>query len=82
MTDHLRRFSLTHNSQRENWQLRDDLTRRVVRSFETKDEATTGGVLGGALGQQGGSVRIHLQNGRIEEERTFPRSADPRKSPG
>ncbi len=28
------------------------------------------------------SVRIHNENGRIQEERTYPRSADPRKSKG
>ena len=28
------------------------------------------------------SVTIHLGNGQIEEERTYPRSADPRKSKG
>lgn len=29
-----------------------------------------------------GSVKIHLANGKIEEERTYPRSADPRRSKG
>jgi hypothetical protein len=28
------------------------------------------------------SVRIHLANGRIEEERTYPHAADPSRSPG
>jgi len=28
------------------------------------------------------SVRIHKENGRIQEERTYPRGADPRKSRG
>lgn len=28
------------------------------------------------------SVRIHKENGAIQEERTYPRSADPRKSKG
>jgi hypothetical protein len=28
------------------------------------------------------SVRIHGVNGRIQEERTYPRSADPRSSKG
>lgn len=28
------------------------------------------------------SVRIHTETGRIQEERTYPRSADPRKSKG
>ena len=29
-----------------------------------------------------GSVKIHRADGSLEEERTYPRSADPRKSPG
>ena len=28
------------------------------------------------------SVRIHKANGQIQEERTYPRSADPKKSKG
>jgi hypothetical protein len=28
------------------------------------------------------SVRIHKANGRIQEERTYPRSADPRRTKG
>ena len=28
------------------------------------------------------TVKIHKQNGRIQEERTYPRSADPRQSKG
>jgi hypothetical protein len=28
------------------------------------------------------SVRIYLKNGRIQSERTYPRSADPRRSKG
>lgn len=28
------------------------------------------------------TVKIHKENGRIQEERTYPRRADPRKSPG
>jgi hypothetical protein len=28
------------------------------------------------------SVRIHKQDGKIQEERTYPRSADPRSSKG
>lgn len=28
------------------------------------------------------SVKIHKENGRIQEERTYPRSADPRQSKG
>lgn len=28
------------------------------------------------------TVKIHKQSGRIQEERTYPGSADPRRSPG
>lgn len=28
------------------------------------------------------SVRIHKENGQFQEERTYPRSADPRRSKG
>lgn len=28
------------------------------------------------------SLKIHLKNGRISEERTYPRSADPKSSKG
>jgi hypothetical protein len=32
--------------------------------------------------QDGGSVRIHKEDGKIQEERTFPRERDPKRSPG
>jgi hypothetical protein len=34
------------------------------------------------LGNQGGSVRIHKQDGQIQEERTYPGSKDPPGSRG
>jgi hypothetical protein len=49
----------------------------VVKTFKEKAKATKGGVLSRAIGGRG-SVRIKKRNGRIQEERTFPRSADPR----
>jgi hypothetical protein len=39
-------------------------------------------VLSRALGKEGGSVKIEKISGGYQEERTFPRSADPRKSKG
>ena len=32
--------------------------------------------------KDGGSLRIHKEDGRIQEERTYPRSRDPKKSKG
>ena len=78
----LRRFSLSHDRAKDDWKLVNDLTDQVIRRFDTKAEGTTGGVLGDALGSQGGSVRIHLENGLLDEERTFPGTRDPKRSPG
>lgn len=77
----LRRFNLVHDQQKDDWKLQNELG-RTVRRFETKDDATAGGVLKEALGSNGGSVRIHKENGLFQEERTFPRSRDPKSSPG
>ena len=53
---------------------------RSLSSFTRKDEAIAGGVL--ARSVKRGTVRIHTADGRIQEERTYPRSADPRRAPG
>jgi hypothetical protein len=43
----------------------------------TKADATARGVLKKAVGGVG-TVRIHKENNRIQEERTYPRSRDPK----
>jgi len=78
----LPKYTLTHDDKKNNWALEQDQTGKVVRRFDTKAEATEGGVLKRAVGAAGGSVKIQKENGRFQEERTFPRSADPKKSKG
>lgn len=78
----LRKFTLDYNEKKERWELTNDANDRVVKSFDTKDAATKGGVLSGALGADGGSVKIQKENGRFQEERTFPPEADPPQSKG
>ena len=78
----LPKFSLTKDTKRNDWKLVDDQTDMVKKRFDTKAEATQGGMLKKALGPTGGSVRIKKENGRIQEERTFPRKEDPKSSPG
>ena len=78
----LPRFTLAFDQQKEDWALRNDMSGRTVRRFETKDDATKGGVLENAVGNAGGSVRIHKLNGMYAEERTYPRSRDPHSSKG
>jgi hypothetical protein len=61
--------------------LKQDGTGQTVKTFGTKAAATKGGVLERAVGKTG-SVKIKKRNGKIQEERTYPRSADPRASKG
>lgn len=78
----LPKFTLTKNEQRNRWDLVNDKTDRLIKSFDTKAEATRRGALKGAVGTDGGSVKIQLENARFQEERTYPRSADPKSSKG
>lgn len=78
----LRKFTLEHNEQKKRWELEQDKTGEVVRTFKTKEDATKAGALERAVGPEGGSVKIQKQDGKFQEERTFPRSSDPRDSKG
>jgi len=77
----LARYSLAHDDKKKRWVLKHEVTGQVVKSFPTKAKATKGGVLEKAVGGKG-SVRIRKRNGKIHEERTYPRVADPRGSKG
>lgn len=78
----LPKFTLSKDEKQDNWALTNDTTDRVIRRFDTKGDATKGGALERAVGPDGGSVKIQKENGRFQEERTYPRSKDPRKSKG
>lgn len=78
----LPKYTLTKDERKNDWALTNDATNRVKERFDTKTEATAGGALKKALGSDGGSVKIQKENGRIQEERTYPRSKDPRRSKG
>ncbi len=78
----LPKYTVQHNEQKERWELEHDKTGKVIKSTETKGDLTKGGVLAKAVGPEGGSVKIQKENGRFQEERTFPRSRDPIKSKG
>lgn len=78
----LPKFTLTHNEQKARWELGADKSSQVVKTFAKKADATAGGALKKAIGGDGGSVKIQKVDGKFQEERTFPRSADPKKSPG
>jgi hypothetical protein len=64
------------------WSLMRDGSDRATKLFQKKTDAIRGTALEKALGKDGGSVKIQKVDGTFQEERTFPRSADPTKSPG
>ena len=76
------KFTLEKNEKKDAWDLKKDGTHEVVKRFDTKAEATKGGTLERAVGSNGGSVKIQKENGRFQEERTYPGSADPPESKG
>ena len=78
----LPKYNLSKDNDRGDWVLKEQGADRAKKRFSNKSEATAGGVLGKAVGPNGGSVRIRKEDGKIQEERTFPRSRDPKKSPG
>lgn len=78
----LPKYTLEFNEKKEKWELENDKTNRVVKSYTTKEDATAGGALRKAIGDDGGSVKIQRQDGRFQEERTYPKSLDPKESRG
>lgn len=78
----LKKFTLTKNEKKNSWDLTNDQTDRVVKRFDTKADATRRGALKQAVGQDGGSVKIQKTDGEFQEERTFPRTKDPKGSEG
>ena len=66
----------------ENWRLEKAGSDRAVKTFERKEDALKRDVLRKAVGGEGGSVKIHKENGRIQQERTYPRGRDPKSSKG
>ncbi len=78
----LKKFTLDFNKKREEWELTNDQTNKVVETFDIKSDATAGGVLKSILGKDGGSVKIKKQNNRFQEERTYPGKKDPKNSRG
>lgn len=66
----------------EKWRLEQAGSDRAVKTFDRKEDALKRDVLREAIGRGGGSVKIHKQNGRIQQERTYPRGRDPKDSKG
>jgi hypothetical protein len=62
------------------WKFRQFRSERAIKTFETKEEGLKFST--DYMNDHGGSLKIKKESGEFQEERTYPRSADPRRSPG
>lgn len=62
------------------WTLIKEGAQRASKTAATKAEITS--IAADFLKDKTASLKIHKEDGTIQEERTFPRVADPRKSKG
>ncbi len=74
----LDKFHLTKKG--NEWRLEKANSNRAVVKADTKAEAVQ--KMREYMQTHEGSVRIHKEDGKIQEERTYPRSKDPRRSKG
>ncbi|TWC22867.1 MULTISPECIES: DUF2188 domain-containing protein [unclassified Pseudomonas] len=64
----------------DGWELKKAGAERASKKAATKQELMN--ALTDFFDGKTASVKIHRADGSIEEERTYPRSADPRRSKG
>ena len=57
-------------------------SKQVVARARTKEDAVRKTARVARADSQSVTVKIHKENGRIQEERTYPRKADPRGTKG
>ena len=62
------------------WALVKEGAQRASKTAATKAEITA--IASEFLQGKTASLKIHKEDGTIQEERTFPRSADPKKTKG
>jgi hypothetical protein len=74
----LDKYDLLHED--DQWKLKERGAQRAIKTFETKDNGMDFSTH--YVKDHGGSLVVRKLNDRIQEERTYPRSADPRQSPG
>lgn len=74
----LDKYHLT--KKKDEWRLEKAGSNRAVVKADTKAEAVQKSRH--YMAKNGGSMRIHKEDGKIQEERTYPRSKDPRRTKG
>lgn len=71
-----------HLTKKDNqWKLKEEGKERSSKVFDNKQDAVKQSA-DFIKNKDGGSLKIHLENGKIQEERTYPKKDDPTKSLG
>lgn len=71
-------YHITKNG--DEWKLKKEGAQRAIKNSTTKAEAIDH--MRDFMSDKVGSVKIHKENGRIQEERTYQRKDDPTKTKG
>lgn len=74
----MQNYHLTKND--DQWKLTKEHGERATFVADKKADVLQKSI--GFMNEHGGSLKIHKEDGTIQEERTYPRAADPRQSPG
>jgi hypothetical protein len=74
----MKNYELVHAG--DQWKFRAQGADRAIKAFDSKQEGKDFST--GYMRDHGGSLKIKKLDGTIQEERTYPRDDDPRKSPG
>jgi hypothetical protein len=64
----------------DDWELKAEDNEKPLASFDSKQQALDASI--DLVRARTGSLKIHRADGTIEEERTYPRAADPVATPG
>jgi hypothetical protein len=72
-------YDVTYSSRAGQWTAKQAGT--VIAHGQTKDDVVRQ-TIAQAKRQVQSSVRIHKRDGKVQEERTYPRSSDPRGTRG
>ena len=73
-------YHLTHDG--KDWKLTKQHASRAARVLKNLNKTDSIRAAADFMQDHPGSLKIHKLDGRIQEERTYPRSADPKKSKG
>lgn len=73
-------YEIVYDRLGKRWVFRQQGTSNAIRAANTKAEVIAEAIA--ICNNQYCSLRIHLENGLFEEERTYPRSSDPTQYPG